>query len=236
MSLLPTLALASIAFNRPNVIAEQIRLLKKYLLDPFELTVFDNSSDDSAAEEISRRCVEEKTGYQRLTSRLHHEGLNVAGKEFLAGNTAYLGFLDHDIFPTRPTRLVPLIEKAGFYGVGQRHPATGRLYLWPGFCFFSRTWLADRPLDFSGLRDGDSRNDGDTGSCLWQLFADEDWKLLYRAEHSYQVVRKPDGHGLQSWGVEKIDDWLHLSNASDWMIVPKPKEREKILAEMLAAL
>lgn len=229
------IALASIAFNRPHMISEQIRLLAKNLQDPFQLNVFDTSSDMSAAKKIKRICSDVAV-YTRLKTHSHHEGLNAAATELLAGHASYIGFLDHDVFPMRPTAIIDKIALAGFYGVGQRHPATGRLYLWPGFCFFSREWLADRPLDFGGLRDGDHRNDGDTGSCLWPLFAEEDWSLLYQPRHSYQVIREPDEYGLQSWGVEKIDDWLHLSNASGWMTVPNPKEREKILADMLAAL
>ena len=148
----------------------------------------------------------------------------------------YFGFLDHDVFPIRPTTLIDKIEEAGFYGIGQRHPATGHLYLWPGFCFFSREWLAGRPLDFSGIRDGDKRNDGDTGSANWPLFVDEDWESMYKITHSYGVIRKPDGYGLQSFGYEMFGDWLHFSNASHWMKVPDPEGRDEALFALLADL
>ena len=137
------------------------------------------------------------------------------------------------MFPIRPTTLIDKIEEAGFYGIGQRHPATGHLYLWPGFCFFSREWLAGRELDFSGIRDGDARNDGDTGSMLWPLFVDEDWDKLFRAPHFHRYIRKPDEYGLQSAGYEQIGDWIHFTNASRWMLVPRPEERERLLFELL---
>lgn len=203
------IALASIAYRQPRLIQEQQRLLRKHLQDPYELFVIDNDQG------------------------MHHEGLNAA-VEVLRGSAApYIGFLDHDIFPIRPTTLIDKIEEAGFYGVGQRHPATGHLYLWPGFWFCSREWLAGRPLDFSGLRDGDERNDGDTGSGLWPLFADEDWEKMFRVEHSHRYIRKPDKYGLQSWGYEVIGEWIHFSNASRWMKVPKPRERDKLLFDLL---
>lgn len=231
-----SLALASIAFNRPRMIEEQIRLLNKHLLDPFKLRVYDTSTDPSASAAIAMICTEGGARYRRMDTSSHHEALNFAGDDLLLDDTPYIGFLDHDIFPFRETQIVPKIEEMGFFGVGQRHPATGHLYPWPGFCFFSQEWLAGRPLDFSGLRDGDARNDGDTGSCLWPLFVEEDWKKLYSVSHSYEVIRKPDEYGLQSFGYEVIGDWWHFSNASGWMEIPRPEERESILLEMLATL
>ena len=121
------LFLASIAFNQPKLVKEQKRLFGKFLKDDFELLVVENES------------------------RMHHEGLNAAAVHLLESKAPYIGFLDHDVFPIRPTTLIDKIEEAGFYGVGQRHSATGHLYLWPGFCFFSRKWLDGRPLNFEGL-------------------------------------------------------------------------------------
>lgn len=239
------LALASIAYNAPRAVAEQIRLLDKYLKDDYVLWVIDQSSDEHLAEETRQATVPAGCVYVRLPTRLHHEGLNYASALILGwldklarpGDDApYLGFLDHDVYPTKPTRLIPLIEEAGFYGVGQRHAPTGRFYLWPGFCFFSREWLAGRPLDFTGIRGKTRADDGDTGSGLWPLFADEEWERLYRPEHGYRAIREPDDYGLQSWGYERIGDWVHLSNASHWMAVPEPDERDRLLYEMLAAL
>jgi glycosyl transferase family 2 len=227
------IALATVAFNQPWLVEEQIRLLAKHLRDPYRLTVFDNSTDPQAAKKIHAVCQEVE--YERLPGGDHHVALNAAAAA-LRGSAPYIGFLDHDVFPTKPTRIISLIKKTGFYGVGQQHPASGRLYLWPGFCFFSTTWLGDRPLDFSGIRDGDPRNDGDTGSNLWPLFTDEDWRMFYRAQHYYRPIREPDSFGLQSWGVEYIGDWLHLSNGSNWMTIPRPQERQQIISQMLAEL
>lgn len=227
-----TLALATIAHNQPWLIREQHRLLEKNLEDDFTLTVFDSSTDEAAAAEIRSASP----NYVRLTVTMHHESLNRAAVMLLNGDDPYVGFLDHDVFPTEPTSLSPLIDEAGFYGVGQRHPATGFLYLWPGFCFFKREWLNGRPLNFSGLRDGDPRNDGDTGSMLYPLFQDEDWQKMYRAQHGYKPIRQPDEYGLQSWGVETIGSWVHLSNGSEWMAVPEPDRRRELLQELLAAL
>lgn len=230
------LELVAIAYNQPRLISEQIRLLRKHLRDRFRYTVVDASTDFGATARIEHLCGEAGVGYRGSPSSEHVDALNFAWQEVLKpSGSRYLGTLDHDIFPTRPTRLVKQI-RPGFYGVGQRHPATGHLYLWPGFCFFDRDWLAGRDPDFGGIRDGDPRNNGDTGSGMWPLFADQDWSNLCGADHGYRAIREPDAFGLQSWGVELISDWLHFTNGSGWMEVPNPAERERLLFEQLEEL
>ena len=215
------IALATIAFGRPKLILEQGRLLNKYLTDPFSLFVFDNSPGTQ---------VHERTG------GAHDAALNEAAEFLFAHPAPYIGFLDHDIFPTQPTTLIDKIEASGFYGVGQRHAPTGHLYLWPGFCFFSREWLNGRTLDFRGIRGDNPADNGDTGSGMWPLFENEDWSQLYRVDHGYKAIRPPDSYGLQSWGVETLGDWLHVSNGSHWMKIPDPDERDRLVYDMIAAL
>lgn len=230
------LALATIAHNAPRWLDEQIRLLDRHLDDLFELTVFDSSTSEDAVRRNRSICEHRETTYRRLEATMHHEALNVAATELLAGDRPRLGFLDHDIFPIRSTRLVPLIDEAGFLGIGQRHGPTGKLYPWPGFVFFDREWLAGRDLDFTGIRGSRARDNGDTGSGLWPLFTEEDWRSLFRLDHGYGVLREPDSYGLQSFGYEKIGDWIHLTNGSQWMAIPDPEERERLAMDLLANL
>ena len=231
------LALASIAFNRPHLVKEQIRLLRKYLDEDFTYSVVDNSTSDTKAAEIAAVCAEAGVPYHRVTFGEHVPALQWAWDEVVAKSGApYGGLLDHDIFPVRPTHLVSLIEPAGFLGCGQRHGPTDRLYLWPGWAFFSFEWLNGRRVDWDGIRGDEKANDGDTGSAMWPLFAAEDWPLLYRVRHSYESIRRPDDYGLQSFGIEHMGDWVHLTNGSGWMAIPNPREREALTHEMLAAL
>lgn len=234
------LELAAIAFNHPRLIEEQIRLLRAHLKDDFIYTVFDNSADDDIAYSIQFVCQTSEIGYQRVPAEMEHDhaaALNYAWHNLVTRTRApYLGVLDHDIFPTCSTQLAPLIKAAGFYGIGQRHAPTGHQYLWPGFCFFSREWLAGRPVDFGGIRGKIRADDGDTGSAMWPLFVDEDWRNLYRVDHSYRPVREPDSFGLQSWGYETIGDFIHFSNGSHWMRIPAPQERDRLLFDLLEQL
>lgn len=232
------LSLASIAFNRPRLVGEQIRLLKKYLDEDYVLNVVDNSSDEAAAGQIAAICVETGTPYHRVTFGEHVPALNWAWHEVLWPSGApYVGMLDHDVFPTCQTRLIPRIDDAGFAGVGQMHGPSERMYLWPGFAFFRRSFVGDRPVSWDGIRNGVKADDGDTGSALWPLFSDDDWRLMFRGGHSYEAIRPPDKWGSQSWAIERFwSDWIHFSNASDWKQIPNPREREAILWSMLEGL
>ncbi len=233
-----TLMLGTIAHNAPWAISEQIRLFRKNLEDDYELVVFDNSTEASACRAIAADCEATQTRYVPTPAKdhAHHLALNWAARVLLSGHAPFIGFLDHDVFPVKPTSVVPMIDESGFLGIGQRHAPTQHLYLWPGFFFLSRTWLANRPLDFSGIRGELKRDDGDTGSMNWPLFADEDWSKMFPLTHGYKAIREPDSYGHQSWAVELFDDaWVHATNASNWLQVPEPEERERLIKEMLAA-
>jgi hypothetical protein len=221
------LEIATIAFGRGWLIAEQVRLLRKYLEDPFVLLVVDNSDVGGGSPEV--KGASEGSDYVR-PPREHYLALNFAARTFRFRESRFFGFLDHDVFPTRPTRILPLLEEDGFVGMGQRIASTQELYPWPGLFFASSEWLAGRQLDFG------SRGFGDAGSGLASLFEESDWPKLHRLAHKPRAIREYDDVGFQSWGVEEIGDWLHLSNGSGWMTVPDPEGREAILRKIVADL
>lgn len=235
--LMDKLHLYIIGFGRPDLLYEQHRLINKYLKDPFEMTVVDNTPHPN---DSLMRFTASNIGvnYIRSSSKNyeHPDALNCAAEDALYRAVKFYGFLDHDIFPRRETEIVSVLKKVGFYGIGQFHSPTKHKYLWPGFCFFSADWLKGRKLDFNGIRGIDKRDDGDCGSMNWPLFEEEDWQKLHLIDHGYGFLRGPDGYGIQSFGYEHVGDWLHLSNASDWMEIPEPGERRRLAAELIARL
>lgn len=238
------LDLTTVAFQKAQLVMEQHRLISKYLVDPWHLTIFDNSKDDGVAEELrlwaSYRLM--TVSYRRVEDETHEHivALNQARDYLIHRGHSHIGFLDHDVFPTKPTSILEKIGDVGFYGIGQRHAPTQGLYLWPGFMFLSRKWLdtkQPRELNFDGYRGPIKADDGDTGSANIPLFEDEDWSKLFCGEHGYRAIREPDSVGLQSWGIEVIGgEWIHLTNASNWMNVPRWEEREALTMEILANL
>lgn len=226
-----------ITFGRLDLLPQQKRLFDKYLQDSHTLHVIDNTPDPSCYR-MQTLCRSLGVSYMLSPSkkREHHEALNFAALIADRLEADFFGFLDHDVFPRREATLVDKIEDVGFYGIGQAHPPTGKKYLWPGFCFFSRSWLNGRSLDFGGIRGRTRREDGDTGSLNWPLFTDEDWNTLWGMEHGYRAIREPDNEGLQSWGIELLGDFIHFTNASHWKEIPDPQGRDAALAQIIHSL
>jgi len=237
---MPVIDLFVIGFNRPDLLREQHRLLSKYMRDEWTLAVVDNSTGTwpvvmaDAARGLGVR-------YMRSPSPKgeHHEALNFAARCANEEKSRFWGVLDHDVFPSASCDLVEKIKIAGFLGLGQTYsPRVGDplRYVWPGWCFFSRTWLKGRIPNFDGIRGKFKFDDGDTGSMLHTLFTPRDWESLPAVDHGYGTIRPDDGHGLQSFGYERMDSFVHLTNSSGWKAVPNPQERELLLRAMVAAL
>lgn len=231
------ISLYVVGFGRPDLLREQHRLFTKFLKDPFEICVVDNT-DSPVNITMESVCEELGIGYHLVESEKHehNDALNQAARLAVASENEFWMTLDHDVFPRRKTSLVKKIKVAGFYGIGQFHHPTKTRYLWPGFAGFSKEWLNGRIPNFNGIRGVDKREDGDTGSMLGPLFTYDDWDNLPRTDHGYRVIRPEDEYGLQSFGIEFFDDFIHLTNASHWMDVPEPDQRDEILMEMVKCL
>lgn len=235
------LQLFVVGFGRPDLLREQVRLLRKHLRDPFDLLVLDNTKEPDDQKRMEDTAADLAVGYFRVISKRneHDEALRIAGALSRDLNCRFWGCLDHDVMPYRPTTIIDRLERHGFFGLGQTYtPRVGRSlrYLWPGWVFFDSAWLGKRHPNFSGIRGAFRFDDGDTGSMLHSLFTEADLEGMEHVVHGYETIREDDGHGLQSFGFERMGDWVHLTNASRWKDVPDPDQRDALLREMLEAL
>ncbi len=220
------LDLVSVAFNNDRVIRHQHRLLTKNFQDPFHYTVADNSSDAASAERIREFCRTEGVAYVRLPafpaadgSASHGQALNWLWRNFLRCRQArWFGFLDHDVFPLRPTALLPLLEQSPIYGRLQERG--DRWYLWPGFCFYRSDFCRHARLDFRPVPLLD------TGGGNWApLYSRLEKSSLPPVPYGFIPLR--DGADVQADQMETFGDWLHTINASGW----KPSGGKNSLVE-----
>jgi hypothetical protein len=226
------LDLATVAFDNPVVISEQIRLLRKNLRDPFDYTVADNSPDAARGAEIREICSEQDVPYLRLPrprgsgpdpSTSHGWALNWMLAKYIRPRGAdYFGFIDHDVFPIRPTEVIARLRPAPAWGLIQERAE--RWYLWPGLSFFDARRTSHAKLDF---RPGPGV---DTGGRNWEsLYSGLDRDQVEDAPRTLKRLREGDG-GPQSDHYEEIGDWLHTYNASHWLPVP---DRDHLVADLI---
>jgi hypothetical protein len=231
--------LVTVAFNDVEFIDWQAMLLRRHVADCFHLVV-DNSSDAASSSEIERAAAAQGCGYIKLApspwrrpvdgGRAHGSAMTWTWRNLLrAGRPEAFGFIDHDLFPMRPTD--PFAPLAQHPVAGQVRDKSGgaRWFLWAGFCFFRFSAVGHLPLDFSldwnaGL---------DTGGA--------NWFVLYRHLGPDQVFDV--GEMVESIGddvpldlarFEWVGDWLHFSNFSTPYDLPA--EQREALARRKRAL
>ncbi|RAZ92298.1 hypothetical protein DPM33_06860 [Mesorhizobium hawassense] len=223
--------IASVAFNRPDMIEWQIHLIRRHLAEKDGYVVFDNSSRDEARVAIRDLCRRLQVPYvglprnRMLVSASHGLALNWIARNFVVVfRPSLFGFLDHDIFPTGPFSVRERMQGKLLYGRKRTDtPTPGGWFLWPGFSFFDGS-VSPRRLDFSPSY----RFHMDSGGG--------NWPRLYRACDPDKVrfadkrwLRFGDGRDEFRDYFLSVDGWLHAGNASHWK-APQVDRREQFIA------
>jgi hypothetical protein len=211
--------LVAIAFNDPGFVERQIALVKRHVAGCVHL-IADNSTDEAAARQIAATAASARCAYLRLRpgpwtkpeqgGRSHGLAMSWVWRNLLRpARPATFAFIDHDIFPTRPTDpFAPLHDHVVAGQVRDRSGGHGRWYLWAGFCFFRFDAVEHRALNFSldwaaGL---------DTGGANWFSL----YRHLQPSDVDDLSVRYEPigGDGEVELRLEWIGDWLHAGNFS----------------------
>lgn len=213
----------TIAFNNSMVIKNQLLLIRKYLNEPYEYTVIDNSPDPKANAEIKEICVNFNAGYIRLpknpytklyTSLSHGAALNWVYRNYISKRCAkYFGFIDHDLFPIRPTEIRNKMRECQLFGFVV--PFMDKWMLWPGFCFYEYESVKDKNPNFMPLLKAGL----DTGGANWPiLYSNINMSKVWNASY----IEKPITFQDKTFTVQYIgEDWIHTGNASSYFIDSK---------------
>ena len=223
--------LITLAYEDPQAIDWQIRLVRRYVPHDVFL-IADNSFDDDAAAAI--RAIAERAGapYLRLPrnrrrlSQNHGLALNWLWRNLVhPGAPAAFGFLDDDFFPTAPDDPFACLAEQDFYGVVRR--AGARWFLWAGFCFFRFAAVAAKPLDFRP----DYFDGLDTGGG--------NWEVLYRHADLARWRKAPmrtapykEGVAISESYFQWSGDWLHEVGATGRPLLQADKRA--VVAALLA--
>ncbi len=231
--------LVTVAFNEPEMIQWQVLLARRFVPD-FVHLIADNTGDAGQTLAIEEAAERGGAFYLRLP-KAPWAGLQVGRNHGLAmdwvwrhvlrpAGPASFGFVDHDIYPVRPTDpFAPLLH----YPVAGRIKAPQpRWHLWAGFCFFRFDAVRDIGLDFSldwpaGL---------DTGGGNWRrLYRHLDPKRIVQPEHRLEAVIP--GIAAEESGIEWLGDWLHETHFRNrnWDLQAKKHRHVALLLAPLLA-
>jgi glycosyltransferase involved in cell wall biosynthesis len=142
------LFILTVAFNDSEFIALQHRALKKFIQDPYEYFVVDNSNNDDSSREIKAYCARNAIHYVRLPRNVgwggisHGFALNWAYRNIVQKlKPVHFGFVDHDLFPIRQVSINKYLAQGDAWGISTRRrpsfrPWEFRLYLWVGLAFY----------------------------------------------------------------------------------------------------
>lgn len=227
--------IVTIAFNNVKTIDYQIKLLKKNLAEPYEHIIADNSTDVTTKQSIFDLCEKYGVMYVSIpknryklnnshSSAIHWTYKNILRKR----DSKYFGFIDHDIFPLKPCTIVdrfcngiygrvnPVYAKQGsadLVAINQSYWS-----LWAGFFFIEAEKLSifnPYKIDFrvKVLPNGDFL---DTGGGLWDSLLKDIPYPGELAKFSSVRFRETLNGNAHTDFYERLDEWLHIGNLSNW--------------------
>jgi hypothetical protein len=223
--------LVTVAFNDPQAIAWQAKLVRYYVPNALYV-VADNSTDEVAATATAACAAAERVLYFRLPanpwqsavgryiSRSHGTALNWIWRNVIRpGEPEMFGFIDDDLFPTALDDPFAPLATQDFYGVlrsGKPVAKVGQVlnpgawFLWPGFCFFRFDKVRTKPLDFG--QDWSYRLDTGGGN----------WDVLYRHVDCSRMIFQPyeNKTDANEMRVDWCGSWVHeVGTANDSDVV-----------------
>ena len=240
------LCFITISFNNEFLIAEQIRLMKKYIADKnYVHIVADNSTDKTKRKLIELACRKENVYYAGLPFNLFSKAdKRPSYSHGLAMNWVYgniiekikpvrFGFLDHDIFPIQPYSVIEKLENRDFYGeLRNRTPENEKnkiWYLWSGFCFYYFEKIRSKQPDFLPCKVDNIFLDSG-GRNFYSLYSACDMeKQTFCKPVVLQNIK--DGSNYHADYIQIVDEsWIHAINGSDWA---KNGGKDDLLKELL---
>lgn len=243
------LDIITIAFNNAKMIEYQILLIKKYLKDSHTHIIADNSNNLNFRQEIRDICLKHNILYVSIPliklkpSWSHAAALHwVFNNIVLKRNSPYFGFIDHDIFPTEDTCIITRLWN-GVYGrvlppygtveISQKQPFWS---LWGGFFFFDiNLFKGINPFSFNFFPKVIKANlIMDTVGGLW----DPIFSQLPRPDYGSLLVYKEikinnEYQNIQSDAYEKLDEWIHMVNLSEWYTNKRMENKKIFIQELL---
>ena len=223
-----------VAFNDVELVGLQNRALKKYMDDPYEYLVVDNSSKEDRSKKIKAYCLTNNLSYVRLPK---NPGMDGSLSNGFALNWIYanlvqrfkprsFGFMDHDLMPVEKISIEDHFSLGDSWGIISYHRTFHNLWLarfswWAGCAFFHSAYF-----DSKGTPNFLPGWGMDTGGRVAL-----DPKVVLRLPEIYGHPPVPTIEIAPDIGLYRCGKFIHFAGASDELagLVQQKQWMERLL-------
>ena len=231
----------TIAFNNDAVLRHQITHMRENWQDnDIEYIVADNSPTIERQNAIRGVCEELNVSYinipkspkiNKISGSYSHgaAAMWVYYNYILKRNPYCFGFIDHDLFPIKPFKVLDKLGDMPYYGYRMdRGPAW---YLWMGLLFFKTSLIKQYEINFLPCKVDRGEVYLDTGGSLWYTLYSKMGDAGCVFPGRIQVPMYVNGKRHRD-PVDYIDDcWMHTNNGSNWKNIEDKQDMVKIIWE-----
>lgn len=215
----------SFVFNRPDILSYQIKSLKKFLKNDFEMNVVYDTRDNQYYGQFKQTCEEEQVNFYHHISQpgqtpsfynaqaIQWSYDNIISQE---EDDCIVMILDHDIFLIDELDIVNQMKSYDIIGCLQTRNRIK--YVWPGLCVFKKSSVQNIEFDFyPQVVDGEML---DNGGGTYKILSNKEIKFYdtgVEYPDEYDGINITDditgGFGYELHFNQKF---LHFRNASNW--------------------
>ena len=230
----------TIAFNNIELIQYQEQFLRKFIQDPYQHIVVDNSTDPKVRVQLYHFCLENKIAYISLPKNFlnwvggsysHAAALNYVYKHVISKRQPFaFGQIDHDLFPTREISILDKLQSQPIYGPLRLRDRWW--YLSAIMSFFRFDFVGNKKVDFMPVTPDKVYLDSGGGNW-YGLYSQLDREQIVFPNECIEPLREGgDRHGDS---LEFFDDklWLHTINGSCWKKVNNQSDKDNHVREYL---
>ena len=230
----------TIAFNNIELIQYQEQFLRKFIQDPYQHIVVDNSTDPKVRVQLYHFCLENKIAYISLPKNFlnwvggsysHAAALNYVYKHVISKRQPFaFGQIDHDLFPTREISILDKLQFQPIYGPLRLRDRWW--YLSAIMSFFRFDFVGNKKVDFMPVTPDKVYLDSGGGNW-YGLYSQLDREQIVFPNECIEPLREGgDRHGDS---LEFFDDklWLHTINGSCWKKVNNQSDKDNHVREYL---
>jgi hypothetical protein len=222
------------------LIQYQEQFLRKFIQDPYQHIVVDNSTDPKARVQLYHFCLENKIAYISLPKNFlnwvggsysHAAALNYVYKHIISKRQPFaFGQIDHDLFPTREISILDKLQSQPIYGPLRLRDRWW--YLSAIMSFFRFDFVCNKKVDFMPVTPDKVYLDSGGGNW-YSLYSQLNREQIVFPNESIEPLR--DGGDRHGDSLEFFDDrlWLHTINGSCWKKITDQAEKDSHVREYL---